>query len=127
MKNNAYYKHLGVTLDRTLSKMEHIHNTKVKVAKRNNLIGTCTPRTTALDLCYSVVQYAVYAAPVWSRSKHAHLLDLKLKQACRTIQGCLKPTKGFKRRSLYAVELSQWSSKPLRILCLHFLPPAMVV
>ena len=30
-------KYLGVTLDRTLSYKEHIHNTKMKVAIRNNL------------------------------------------------------------------------------------------
>ena len=29
-------KYIGVTLDRTLSYKEHIHNTKIKVATRNN-------------------------------------------------------------------------------------------
>ena len=47
-----------------------------------------TIRTTALALCYS----AEYAAPVWERSAHAHLLNPELNQACRAITGCLKPT-----------------------------------
>ena len=46
-------------------------------------------RTTAIALCYSV---AKYAAPVWARSHHAHVLDSELNTACRAITGCLKPT-----------------------------------
>ena len=55
-------KYLGVTLDRTLSYKQHIHNTKMKVTTRNNLISTLssskwgtnagTFRTTALTLSY---------------------------------------------------------------------------
>ena len=99
LENTTCPKYLGVTLDRTLSYKEHIHNTKMKVATRNNLLrklanskwGTnaSTIRTTALALCYSVAEYA---APVWARSKHAYLLDPELNQACRSITGCLKPT-----------------------------------
>ena len=54
------------TLDRTLSYKEHIHNTKMKVATRNNLLGklsnsklganACNMGTTALALCYSVAE-----------------------------------------------------------------------
>ncbi len=72
----------------------------MKVATRNNLLkklanskwGTnaSTIRTTALALCYSVAEYA---APVWARSTHAPQLDPELNQACRSITGCLKPTK----------------------------------
>ena len=61
-------KYIGVTLDRTLSYMEHIHNTKMKVATRNNLLrklpnskwgaNANTIRTTALALCYSVAEYS---------------------------------------------------------------------
>ena len=40
-------------------------------------------------LCYSVAEYA---APVWVRSHHAHVLDSELNTACRAITGCLKPT-----------------------------------
>ena len=79
LENTSHPKYLGVTLDRTLSYKQHIHNTKMKVATRNILLrklssykwGTnaSTIRTTALALSYSVVEYA---APVWARSAHAY-------------------------------------------------------
>ena len=82
-----------------MSYKTHIHNTKMKVATRNNLLkklsnsrwGTNarTIRTTALALCYSTAEYA---APVSERSAYAHLLNPELNQACRAITGCLKPT-----------------------------------
>ena len=72
---------------------------KMKVATRNNLLrnlanskwGTSasTIRTTALALCYSVAEYA---APVWARSHHAHVLDSEHNTACRAITCCMKPT-----------------------------------
>ena len=37
LKNTDYPKYLGITLDMTLDYKEHIHNTKMKVATRNNL------------------------------------------------------------------------------------------
>ena len=90
-------KYLGVTLDRTLSYKEHMHNTKMKVATRNNLLrklsnskwgaNASTIRTTALALCYSVAEYA---APVWARSYHAQKLNPELNSACRAVTGCLK-------------------------------------
>ena len=99
LENTDTPKYLGVTLDRTLSYKTHIHNTKMKVATRNNLLkklansrwGTNarTIRTTALALCYSTAEYA---APVWERSAYAHLLNPELNQACRAITGCLRPT-----------------------------------
>ena len=65
LQNTPHPKNLGVTLDRTLSNKEHIHNTKMKVATHNNLLGKLsnskwgangsTIRTTAL--CYSVAEY----------------------------------------------------------------------
>ena len=82
LENTPHPKYLGVTLDRTLSYKQHIHNTKMNVATRNNLLrklssykwGTnaSTIRTTALALRYSVAEYA---APVWARSAHAYKLD----------------------------------------------------
>ena len=99
LENTDTPKYLGIILDRTLSYKTHIHNTKMKVATRNNLLkklanprwGTNarTIRTTALALCYSTAEYA---APVWERSAYAHLLNPELNQACRAITGCLKPT-----------------------------------
>ena len=99
LENTDTPKYLGVTLHRTLSYKTHIHNTKIKVATRNNLLkklansrwgrNARTIRTTALALCYSTAEYA---APVWERSAYAHLLNPELNQACRAITGCLRPT-----------------------------------
>ena len=92
---------LCVTLDRTLSYKKHIyiHNTKMKVATRNNLLkkfsnskwgcNESTIRTTALALSYSAAEYA---CPVWARSPHASKLDPELSDAYRSITGCLRPT-----------------------------------
>ena len=38
LENTPHPKYLSVTLNRTLSYKEHIHNTKMKVATRNNLL-----------------------------------------------------------------------------------------
>ena len=99
LENTPHPKYLGVTLDRTLSYKKHMHNTKMKVATRNNLLrklsnskwgaNASTIRTTALALCYSVAEYA---APVWARSSHAQKLNPELNSACRAVTGCLKPT-----------------------------------
>ena len=99
LENTDTTKYLGVTLDRTLSYKTHKHNTKMKVRTRNNLLkklansrwgpNARTIRTTALALCYYTAEYA---APAWERSAHAHLLNPELKQPCRAITGCLKPT-----------------------------------
>ena len=98
LENTPHPKYLGVTLDRTLSYKEHMHNTKMKVATCNNLIrkfsnwkwgaNASTIRTTALALCYSV---AMCAAPVWARSPHAQKLNPELNSVCRAVTGCLKP------------------------------------
>ena len=92
-------KYLGVTLDRTLSYKEHMHNRMMKVVIRNNLLkkvsnsnwgyNASTIRTTSFVLSYSVAEYA---CPVWARSQHASKLDHELKDACRSITGCLRPT-----------------------------------
>ena len=99
LENTPHPKYLGVTLDRTLSYKEHMHNTKMKVATRNNLLRklsnskwgahASTIRPTALALCYYVAEYA---APVWARSSHAQKLNPELNSACRSVTGCLKPT-----------------------------------
>ena len=49
-----------------------------------------TIRTTALALCFSTAEYA---APVWNRSSHATKIDPALNAACRSITGCLRPTR----------------------------------
>ena len=48
-----------------------------------------TTRTTAVTLCYSVAEYA---APLWARSHHAHVMGSELNTARSVITGCLKPT-----------------------------------
>ena len=99
LENTTHLKYPGVTLDRSLSYKQHIQNTKMKVATRNNLLtklvtskwgaNPSTIRTTALALSYSTAEYAV---PVWASSAHSRNLDPKLNQACRSVTGCLKPT-----------------------------------
>ena len=102
-KNTPHLMYLGVTLDRTLSHKKHIHNTKMKVATRNNLMkklsnskwgcNASTIRTTTLALSYSAAEYA---CPVWARSPHASKLDPEPKdhrmseanQCRRTIPAC---------------------------------------
>ena len=42
LENTDNPKYLGVTLDRTLRYKTHIHNTKMKVATRNNLLNKLT-------------------------------------------------------------------------------------
>ena len=86
-------KYLGVTLHRTLSYKQHIHNTKYNLLRKlaNSKLGTRVSmiRIIMFALWYSVAEYA---APVWARSHHAHVLDSELNTACRTITGCLNPT-----------------------------------
>ena len=99
LENTSYPKYLGVTLDSSLSYIQHIHNTKMKVATRNNLLtklatskwgaNPSTIRNTALALRYSTAEYA---APVWARLPHAKNLDTGLNQAWRSVAGCLKQT-----------------------------------
>ena len=99
LENTIHPKYLGVTLYRPLGYTQHIHNMKMKVATRNNLLrklldskwgaNAGTIRTTALALNYSVAEYA---APVWARSHHGQKLNTELNRACRVVTGCLKPT-----------------------------------
>ena len=81
LENTTHLKYLGVTLD-TVSYKQQIHNTKMKVATRNNLLkklsnskwgcNASTIITTALALPYSAAEYA---CPVWARSLHAWILN----------------------------------------------------
>ena len=99
LENTPHPKYLGVTLDRTLSYKKHIHNTKIKVATRNNILkklsnsrwgcNAYTIRTTALALSYSTNEYT---CPIWARSPHTSKLDTELNDTCRSITGCVSPT-----------------------------------
>ena len=94
-ENTPHPQYICVTLDRTLSYKQHIHNTKV--ATHKNLIrklsdsrwgaNASATRTTALKLSYSVAESV---APVWASSAHAYKMDSELNGACRAITGCLK-------------------------------------
>ena len=89
--------YLGVTLDRSLTFHAHLKKTAAKVGARNNLLsklaGTtwgssaATLRTSALALCYSTAEYC---APVWARSTHTKLVDVKLHETMRLISGTLR-------------------------------------
>ena len=69
-------ENLGVTLDMSICYKEHIQNTKMKVATRDNLLtklaNPSTIRMTVLAMSYSMTEYAVQ---VWARSPHAKNLD----------------------------------------------------
>jgi len=92
-------KYLGVTLDRQLTYKRHLEGVSRKIGKRNcilrKLAGTTWGasqtllRTSSLALCYSVAEYC---APVWTRSAHTSLVDVKLRDSMRIVTGCLKPT-----------------------------------
>lgn len=91
--------YLGVTLDRALTYHEHLKKTAAKVGTRNNLLSkiagsnwgahASTLRSSALALCYSAAEYC---APVWARSHHTNLVDVKLNASMRIISGTLRPT-----------------------------------
>ena len=99
LENTTHPKHLDVTLDRSLSNKQHIRNTKMNVATRNNLLtklatskwgaNPSTFQTIALALSDFAAEYATI---VWARSAYAKNLDPELNQACRSVTGCLKPT-----------------------------------
>ena len=92
-------KYLGVTLDRQLTYKKHLEGTARKIGKRNCLLrklaGTTWGasqtllRTSTMALCHSVGEYC---APVWMRSTHSSLVDVKLRESMRIITGCLKST-----------------------------------
>lgn len=96
---DQYPKYLGVTLDRQLTYKKHLEGTASKIGKRNCLLrklaGTTWGasqtllRTSTLALCHSVGEYC---APVWMRSTHTNLVDVKLRESMRIITGCLKST-----------------------------------
>ena len=91
--------YLGVTLDRFLTYHEYLKKTSAKVGTRNNLLsklagtdwGAYAPtlRSTALALCFSTAEYC---SPVWARSNHTNLVDVKLNASMRIVSGTLRPT-----------------------------------
>ena len=92
-------KYLGVTLDRQLNYRKHLEGCANKIANRNSLMRRLARtswgasqqvlRTSALALCYSVGEYCT---PIWMRSPHVQLVDVKLRESMRIVTGCLKST-----------------------------------
>ena len=68
LDNTTYPNYFSVTLDLALNNKEHIHNMRMKLATRNNVLNNLvntkwdtnanTIRKKALTLCYSVTNYA---------------------------------------------------------------------
>ena len=91
--------YLGVTLDRTLSYLQHLTKTAGKLQSRNNLLmklagsswgaNANTLRSYALALCYSVAE--CYCS-VWQRSTHGSLVDAQLHSSMRLISGTFQST-----------------------------------
>ena len=93
--------YLGITLEHSLTYLNHCLKTRAKLSSRNNLLrklhetnwGACphTMRTPATALCLSV---AKYCCPVWARSMHRKLIyiDTTLNETCRLVTGCIRPT-----------------------------------
>ena len=92
-------KYLGVTLDKRLTYRKHLEGCANKIAKRNCILSKLARttwgasqtvlRTSTIALCNSVAEYC---APVWTRSSHTQLIDIKLRESMRKIGGCLKST-----------------------------------
>ena len=95
LKHDNRPMYLGITLDCTLTYKPHLRSA-AKTRTRNNLehmlagttwgAGAKTIRTSALALCYSVVEYC---APVWRNSAHTNLADVQLNNTMRTITGAV--------------------------------------
>ena len=88
LENTAQPKYLGVTFDRTLRYKQHIHNTKMKVATRSNLLKKLASSKWGGGIKHymnngtgHVLLNRRMCAPVWARSSHADILDPKLNKA----------------------------------------------
>src|SRR6218665_4055293 len=87
--------YLGVTLDRALTYHDQLKKTAAKIGNLLSKVAAkwgahaSTLRTSALALCYSA---AKYCAPVWARSHHTNLVDVKLNATMRIVSGTLLRT-----------------------------------
>jgi len=92
-------KHLGLSLDRSLTYRRHLESLRKKLTSRVALLrrlagsgwgaGVATLRTATLALVHSTTEYC---APVWCRSAHTRLIDPTINDALRIVTGCLCPT-----------------------------------
>jgi hypothetical protein len=89
IKHDPIPTYLGMTLDRSLTFYNHLKKTAAKLSTRNNILhklavstwgaSVQTPKTSALDLCYSTAQYC---ALVWAGSSPTKLFDVQTRQQC---------------------------------------------
>ena len=95
-------KHLGVTLDRSLTYTKHLSQLSMKVNARCNLLRRLAG--TKLGAHFDVLQTsttalafsrAEYLSPVWCRSDHTHRLDAALNNGLRLMSGCIRSTPTF--------------------------------
>jgi len=96
-QNNPTY--LGITLDRSLTFKDHILKLKNKVSSQVYLIKCLAGltwgcsfnvfRTSASVLVYAPAEYCSQA---WRQSAHTRKLDTQLKEAMRTVSGCVRST-----------------------------------
>src|SRR6218665_1169489 len=99
IKHDPKPVYLGVTLDWALMYHDHLRKIAAKIGTRNNVLSkiagaklgahASTFRTSALALCHSAAEYC---APVWARSHHTNLIDVKLNAIMRIVSGTLRPT-----------------------------------
>ena len=88
LENTPHPKYLDDTLDRTLSYKERMHNTKMKVATRNNLLRMLSNSKCKRKV--PVEQQHWHYAILWLSMQHQS--GLELNSACIAVTGCLKPT-----------------------------------
>lgn len=99
VNHNLFPKYLGITLDRSLSFLQHCSNISKKLGSRLNLLhklagsswgaDACSLRTASLALVYSVGEFC---APVWENSIHSTKIDVKLNEAMRIISCTVRST-----------------------------------
>ena len=96
LENTTHPKCLGVTLDRSLSYKQHIQNTKMKVATRNNLLTKLAPGEQIQVLSERQLYHGATLLSMQLQfgqdHPHAKNLDPELNHACWSVTGCLKPT-----------------------------------
>ena len=79
-----------LTLQRSTQRLQQETMSRKKILTRNGEQPQTTIRTTALSLSYSTAEHACL---VWERSVHAHKVNPVLNDVCRSITGCLQPSK----------------------------------
>lgn len=92
-------KHLGITLDRSLTFRRHLRNVRGKLNARLNIIQklagsmwgcmASTLRVSSLSLVYSTAEYC---CPVRNHSTNVNLIDASINSCLRAISGVVEST-----------------------------------